>query len=542
MIFGIRFKLFSTLMLATGSVVLCMYLVMLWSFDRGFLDYVNKQDQHKYQAFAQALAEHHQEVGGWQQVIGSGRLWESLVDQHFELPNHFTPPLGERGDGGRREFSEPPPRRGQGQSNRRNTNGTRDGDRSQRARKRDVNRGQGSRLERPGGLERRNRNGRPPPMSRSDVSLPLLLDVDKTVLHGHMKDLADLTLYPIAVNSKAVGYVGQLKRKQLSSELDLLFVQQQSQAFMFVAFIMVIVCVMAALPVAAHFVKPIKRLSIGTQRLISGRYQTTIEVTSKDELGQLSENFNSLANTLKENEQARRRWIADISHELRTPLAILKGEIEAIQDGIRPSGPEAIASLHSEVEHLNHLINDLYELSMSDIGALNYQKNSTNPVAVLDATIDSFRPDFENSGIALKFLASKQVRSNSILLADGARLKQLFSNILKNTLRYTDSPGSLIVEATTHSNGLTLTFKDSAPGVSEQEIGSLFERLYRVESSRNRATGGAGLGLSICQNIVAAHDGSISAKTCEMGGICVTVVLPFSQSTKDVKPNQGEVV
>ena len=541
MIFGIRFKLFSMLLLATGSVVLCMYLVMLWSFDRGFLDYVNKQDQYKYQAFSEALAKQYKEHDGWQRIMNSGRLWESLLNEHFGLPAHLGPSLGERDGLGPPGFPGRPPRRLKDGSGKGSDNFAGKGDRSNRERKRDGNRGRDPdrRLGGPRDFENRKRGVRPPPMGSEEIARPLLLDLDKTLLHGRARDLSDLTLYPILVDAEVVGFVGQLKRKQLSDQLDLLFVQQQSQAFMVVAVIMVIICVLAAIPVAAHFVKPIKRLSVGTQRLISGRYQTNIDVTSKDELGQLSENFNSLANTLKENEQARRRWIADISHELRTPLAILKGEIEAIQDGIRSSGPEAIASLHSEVEHLNHLINDLYELSMSDIGALNYQKCNLNPVEVLEATVDSFRGDFESSGINLQLLCSDVLKSSCTLFADGARLKQLFSNLLKNTLRYTNSPGRLIIEASANANELILTFKDSAPGVNEQEMGRLFERLYRVEESRNRATGGAGLGLSICQNIVAAHDGSISAKSSKLGGIWITVALPFTHSTKNVQINEG---
>ena len=147
---------------------------------------------------------------------------------------------------------------------------------------------------------------------------------------------------------------------------------------------------------------------------------------------------------------------------------------------------------------------------------------------------DSFRGDFESSGINLQFLCPRVLRNTCSLFADGARLKQLFSNLLKNTLRYTNSPGHLIVEVSANTEELILTFKDSAPGVSEQELGRLFERLYRVEESRNRATGGAGLGLSICQNIVTAHEGSIFAKSCELGGIWITVVLPFTHSTKNV--------
>ena len=530
MIFSIRFKLFSTLLLATGSVVLCMYLVMLWSFDRGFLDYVNKQDEHKYKAFSQSLAIHFKENGSWQRLINSGRLWESMLSDSFDFPVQFGPSDHERGFRPPGFSSRPEPRR--------NSKGSEDSDELEG----NLHRRKGN--NRPHDFEGRSHppgfgegkfGGRPPPLGRDEIIRPLLLDQDENVLHGRVKDIADLKLFPIKVMNETVGYVGQLKRKKLSDKLDLLFVEQQSKAFMFVAVMMVIICVLAALPVAAHFVRPIKRLSVGTQQLISGHYKTVIEVTSKDELGQLSENFNSLANTLKENEQARRRWIADISHELRTPLAILKGEIEAIQDGIRSSGPEAIASLHAEVEHLNHLINDLYELSMSDIGALNYHKAKVSPLAVLAATVDSFSAEFENAGVSLQFNVSEVNPDGITLLADAARLKQLFSNLLKNTLRYTDSPGTLLIEATFSSKELTLNFKDSSPGVKESEISSLFERLYRVESSRNRATGGAGLGLSICQNIVTAHEGSITAKVSELGGIWISIILPLQ------KPYLGKI-
>ncbi len=535
MIFSIRFKLFSTLLLATGSVVLCMYLVMLWSFDRGFLDYVNKQDEHKYQSFSQSLASRFKEDGSWQRVTNSGRLWESMLSDSFGLPARFGPSDRERGG-----FRPP------GFSSRPGPQKHNEGSEGPSDLEHDLHRRQGnggpSDFEgrgHPPGFSEGGFGSRPPPMSHDEIIRPLLLDQDKNVLHGRVKDIADLKLFPIKVMNETVGYVGQLKRKELSDKLDLLFVEQQSKAFMLVAVMMVIICVLAALPVAAHFVKPIKRLSVGTQQLISGHYKTVIEISSKDELGQLSENFNSLANTLKENEQARRRWIADISHELRTPLAILKGEIEAIQDGIRPSGPDAIASLHAEVEHLNHLINDLYELSMSDIGALNYQKAKIDPLSVLANTVDSFRGDFKSAGIALQFNVGDLNLDKVTLLADAARLKQLFSNLLKNTLRYTDSPGTLLIEAAISSTELILNFKDSSPGVKESEIPSLFERLYRVESSRNRATGGAGLGLSICQNIVTAHEGKITAKASELGGIWISIILPFKALTQ-VKPNKRE--
>ncbi len=176
--------------------------------------------------------------------------------------------------------------------------------------------------------------------------------------------------------------------------------------------------------------------------MIGGDYKTTIIVKRTDEMDQLSHDFNSLANTLSENEKSRRQWISDISHKLRTPLAVLKGEIEAIQDGIREVTIDRIDSLHAEVEQLSHLVSDLYALSMSDIGALNYHKEQVDPIDVLKETIDSFRGKFDKQQITLSW----QCENNEeiVLLADAARIKQLFSNIMKNTLRDSDTAAQKI--------------------------------------------------------------------------------------------------
>jgi len=467
---------------------------MQWSFDRGFLNYINKQDQQAHEAFAKIMADEWARTESWQPLKNNRHRWGSLLASEFGIS---APPLHERG------LRPPPPRHDpSGAFNQ----------------SRQINNNR---------LSDRNR---PPPLGPKP---PFLLDENKTIIFGREESLKELILYPITViqhnESKLVGFLGQMPKKELTDQLDLSFVEQQSDTFMLVAALMVLISILAALPIAAHLVKPIKRLMQGTQKLTSGQYETNIPVTSKDELGQLSENFNSLANTLKENEKARRQWVADISHELRTPLAVLKGEIEAIQDGIRTATPDAINSLHSEVEHLNRLIGDLYELSMSDIGALNYQKQNINFCEILNSTLDSFSFEFEQQNI--KLIHTPPSTRACFVYADAVRLKQLFSNLLKNTLRYTDAPGELHIESETTATEIRLHFKDSAPGVSQQELGLLFERLYRVEASRNRALGGAGLGLSICNNIVNAHDGNIHAQASPFGGIWVTVTLPLTKNS-----------
>ena len=134
-----------------------------------------------------------------------------------------------------------------------------------------------------------------------------------------------------------------------------------------------------------------------------GRYDSRLPVESADELGQLARDFNDMAAALEQSEQARRRWVADISHELRTPLAVLRGELEALQDGIRPLTAKAIDSLFGDVMRLNRLTEDLYQLSLSDQGALSYRKNHVDPVELLKEDLSALKPEFQNKQMTIKW-------------------------------------------------------------------------------------------------------------------------------------------
>ncbi len=506
---SIRFKLLATLLAATSGLVLCMYLVMQWSFDRGFLAYINAQESPKYEALVRKLSQEWQQTGSWERIQRNRRSWEALSSEALGIERPQRPQDFARTSENRWDRSPPP-----------------------RIERRALDRS-GLEIPPPPFSQERTEGNQarrpPPPPTLNGIRMPFLLDSDKNTLYGRADQLDNVTLYPITHSGAIVGYVGQLRKKELTGELDRIFVAQQTQAFSWIALVMILIPLFIALPIAAHLVNPIKRLAAGTQKLTAGNYDTVIPVIGKDELGQLSKDFNTLAHTLAENERSRQQWIADISHELRTPIAILKGEIEAMQDGVRATTPDAIASLHSEVEHLSQLVNDLYELSMSDIGALSYKKEKSYPGAVLQETIDSFERVFAKKGINILYTPSAE--ASYFCLADTKRLKQLFGNLLKNTLRYTDAPGTLEVIEELGRNHVRLHFKDSAPGVAPEALKKLFERLYRVEASRNRALGGAGLGLSICHNIVTAHDGTISAAKSPFGGLWITITLPLCKTS-----------
>ncbi len=261
----------------------------------------------------------------------------------------------------------------------------------------------------------------------------------------------------------------------------------------------------------------------GTHRLAAGDFTARVVATGQDELGRLAQDFNQLASTLEKNQQMRQAFMADISHELRTPLAVLRGELEAIQDGVRQFTPESVASLQAEVGTLTKLVDDLHQLSLSDEGALAYQKKPLEIVALIEVAAGAFRERFAARGLTL----SLSLPENVTLFGDRDRLMQLFNNLLENSLRYTDAGGGLLIQGECQGARFVLRFSDSAPGVSDEQLAKLFERFYRAEGSRNRASGGSGLGLAICANIVAAHGGTISADHSSSGGVSITVSLPL---------------
>jgi len=274
-------------------------------------------------------------------------------------------------------------------------------------------------------------------------------------------------------------------------------------------------------------VRPIKELVKGTRALANGDYQSRIPVRGSDELTQLSMDFNSLAETLDQNREARQQWIADISHELRTPLSVLQGELESIQDGIREMTPETVNSLHHEVAHLNALINDLHELSMSDQGALIYEKDHIDLATVFERSTEMNRHMLEKQDIKLSINRNSYNGSMYIpLIGDQNRLLQLFDNLYQNTCRYTDDGGQLVINIRRSEDTVIIEWFDSEPGVTDGDLSQLFDRLYRVDSSRNRKQGGSGLGLAICKNIVEAHKGTIEAQHSSLGGLKLEIRFP----------------
>ena len=322
-----------------------------------------------------------------------------------------------------------------------------------------------------------------------------VVDQNNKVLVGPRAPIPpDGTRRPILVNGAEVGAVIASPVERLTRNTDINFDKQQRQTSWLIVALATLLAALATFLLARGLLAPVKRLVDGTHKLAAGDFTTRVTPTSEDELGKLAQDFNQLASTLEKNQQMRRDFMADISHELRTPLAVLRGELEAIQDGVRKFTPETVASLQAEVGTLTKLVDDLHQLSMSDEGALAYQKAPVDLIPLLEVAGGAFRERFASRGLKLQFSLPDSIT----VFGDRDRLMQLFNNLLENSLRYTDSGGSLQISAGQRDKTVRLTFADSAPGVSDDQLQKLFERFYRTEGSRNRASGGSGLGLAIC--------------------------------------------
>jgi two-component system sensor histidine kinase BaeS len=479
---SIRIRLFLAILAATALVAVGMLLIMQWSINRGFLQFVNTLDQERFERLAVLLEESYDARQGWEELSAEPRRLLPLLLRTLpegELPPEHLARLERRLAAGR-------------------------------------------------GRDPFDPHAPPPPGGGNRFEFRVqLFDAEQRLLLGPTLHDGAGELRPLRRDGRVIGYLGLLPQRDLSDVRQLRFLRQQKLALLLVAGLMLAVSALLALPLAGRLLRPIRALAAATRGLAAGDYASRVPVATQDELGQLAGDFNRLARTLEENENSRRQWVADISHELRTPLAVLRGEIEALQDGVRPSSPAALASLHGEVLRLARLVDDLHQLSLADLGALQYRKESVDLRALLDAALAPLRAAASEDGLTL----AVELESDCPVFADPQRLQQLFANLCDNALKYTDRPGCIEVRLQRRGMQALFAISDSAPGVPAAELGRLFERLYRVEGSRNRASGGSGLGLAICRSIVAAHDGEISAAASPTGGVTIRVRLPLERRT-----------
>lgn len=350
-----------------------------------------------------------------------------------------------------------------------------------------------------------------------------LLDAQRRIVVGNPQPASDAVLKPIEIEARAVGWLAISPYTRLTDTVDLQFEAQQWRAAWLGALLAVLLAGLTAIMLARWFVAPLRHVAVASRRLGAGDYRVRVSVSGDDELARLGRDFNRLAATLEANEHARRDFMADIAHELRTPLTVLRGELEALLDGVRPLSREALVSLQQEVGTLTQLVEDLRQLALSDRGSLSYRFVPVDVSALVADEVRARQSDFAAAGLTLRHVGPE---GSLFLPADGERLRQLLRNLLANSQRYTDAPGEVMVRLHVDPEAVQLIVEDSAPGVPDDRLPHLFERLYRLDASRSRRSGGSGLGLAIVQAIAQAHGGRATARASSLGGLAIEVHLP----------------
>ncbi|WP_414441472.1 ATP-binding protein [Burkholderia sp. 22PA0106] len=350
-----------------------------------------------------------------------------------------------------------------------------------------------------------------------------LIDAQGTYVFGNPSFAAESPRRPIVVNGKTVGWLLMVPFERATEAGDLRFQKTQRESSWIIAIVATLLAILTTLWMVRTLASPLRRIASATHMLARGDLGTRVPTVSSGDIGQLEHDFNHLAQTLESTERMRSALVADISHELRTPLAVMSGEIEAIEVGVRPVSVEAVSSLGVEVKRLRRLVDDLYDLSLADVGALRYHHEPLDVCETLRAALRRAARRFADAGLVLHTALPD---GPLWVRGDDRRLHQVFTNIIENTLRYVDAGATVFVTASQRAGTVRIAFDDSGAGVPDAVLPSLFQRFYRVEASRSRATGGAGLGLPICRGIVEAHDGRIEASRAPQGGLRIAIDLP----------------
>ena len=354
-----------------------------------------------------------------------------------------------------------------------------------------------------------------------------IFDTNKNRIWGEASANRTVASLPLYSEGKQVGTLALAPGPSIFSDIESDFVTEQIRNFLVIAATAFILTIIASMILSRNLLTGIKALSEGTRKLSARDFSVRLDGSASDEIGQLARDFNRLADTLEKQDLKSKQWVSDTSHELRTPIAILRAQVEAFQDGVQEVNKKTLAVLHKEIMSLSKLVDDLYWLARFDVGKLIDKLMPMDVCACLYDTVVTFEERFKDRSISVD--TTELAEGGGIINGDSNRIKQVFMNLLENSLRYTDSGGMVKVscfEEKSSEPKIVLRFEDSAPAVPPAMLDQIFERFFRVESSRNRDFGGSGLGLSISKSIVEAHNGTISVAPSVLGGLKIEIRMP----------------
>lgn len=471
--FSLSGKLFVAVVLPVLFALVLMAGAVAWSMRSGFTQYVLDADLDQFAGLARSLEQHPEAAAGWPS-LSAPRAWQDLLAPHARRPPR---PPGPAAGGG-----PPPPPRGKGPG--------------------------------PG-------PGHVRPLDRLSLLAP-----DGTLIAGRPGTSTAFADRPLRdASGQPLGTLRLSHLGRLPQPADSAFLAHQFQVISVTAVIALICASLVAWLVAQQSLLSIRQIGNHVARLAKGDLSSRLNSTREDELGRMMRDHDALAESLDAARTRERRWISDTSHELKTPLAILRAQIEALQDGIRTASPETLDSMHHAVMRLSRLTDDLSLLSRSDEGRLLQTPVPVDCCALLHDAARDARPAIEAAGLKLETTSPRRL----IVMGDPVRLRQVLDNLLDNACRYTDAPGRLLLSCERAGDAAQITVSDTGPSPPADTLPQLFDRFRRGETSRARSHGGSGLGLAICRSLIEAHGGTITARPSDIGGLTIRILLPLTE-------------
>jgi signal transduction histidine kinase len=275
------------------------------------------------------------------------------------------------------------------------------------------------------------------------------------------------------------------------------------------ALVAVVASISLALLLARMLASPLHAVGAAARRIADGDYAARVPRAGPEEIASLADSFNQMAESLEEQEQMRRDFIANAAHELRTPLTNLQGYLEALRDGVITADRSTFESLHEEADRLVRLSRSLDALAEGDSATSPPLLEPLDLAAAVRAAVELNQPAFERAGLAVTVDAPRSLPAR----ANGDHLRQVLGNLLSNAVRYTPRGGSVAIRVERRPADLLVTVANSGDTIPPEDVDRLFERFYRVEKSRDRARGGAGIGLAIVKQLVEAAGGRVGASS-----------------------------
>ena len=316
--------------------------------------------------------------------------------------------------------------------------------------------------------------------------------------------------------------MGGMHHRMMLGAAERTFVESYHKSLWWIGFLFAGMGLVVSYFLSGNITRPLRQLSQAAEKIRQGHLKQEVPVETQDEVGQLAAVFNQMSAELAANESNRQEFLANIAHELKTPLAVLQGHLESMLDGVEEPEPEKLFSMQEEVMRLTRLVGDLRDLSLAQVHQLELHLQPVDLGEKAERAAELLEPLLEEKRL---HFVKNMAPSLPVRQLDPDRVNQILYNLITNAIRYTHPGTAILLQTEPAGKRVRLTIADEGPGIAPEDLDHIFEQFYRGDKSRNRASGGSGIGLSLAKSFVEAQGGTITARNRKEGGAEFVVEL-----------------